>query len=59
MVIYDYTGIIGQAIPGSNPNLVMLKLYMSSLEYQRIYNFPQPGAAIFLIFFDIWNCSNL
>jgi hypothetical protein len=33
----------GQVIQGSNPNLVMLKLSLSSLEYQKIYNFPQPG----------------
>jgi hypothetical protein len=33
----------GQAIQGSNPNTVVLKLFMQSLEYQRIYNFPQNG----------------
>jgi hypothetical protein len=33
----------GQAITGTNPNYVMLKLFLSSLEYQKIYNFPQPG----------------
>jgi len=33
----------GQAIQGANPNIIVLKLYMRSLEYQRIYNFPQNG----------------
>jgi len=33
----------GQAIPGANINTIVLKLYMTSLEYQRIRNFPQNG----------------
>ena len=33
----------GQAIQGANPNTIVLKLFMRSLEYQRIYNFPQNG----------------
>ena len=33
----------GQAIQGANINTIVLKLYMRSLEYQRIYNFPQNG----------------
>ncbi len=33
----------GQAIQGGTPNTVVLKLFMRSLEYQRIYNFPQNG----------------
>ena len=37
---------LGQAITGSNPNLITLKLFLSSLEYQKIYNFPQPGNSL-------------
>ena len=33
----------GQAIVGSNPSTIVLKLYMSSLEYDQINNFPQNG----------------
>ena len=40
--------VSGQAIQGSNPNIVMVKLSLSSLEYQKIYNFPQPGKIIFI-----------
>jgi hypothetical protein len=36
----------GQAIPGGNPNVVVLKLYLSSMENTRIYNFPQPGLQV-------------
>ena len=33
----------GQAIQGANPNTIVLKLFIRSLEYQRIYNFPENG----------------
>jgi len=33
----------GQVIPGSNPFVITLKLYMQSLEYDQINNFPQNG----------------
>ena len=33
----------GQAITGANPSTIVLKLYMRSLEYQQINNFPQNG----------------
>jgi len=33
----------GQAIQGSNPGVIILKLYMQSLEYDQINNFPRNG----------------
>jgi hypothetical protein len=33
----------GQAIQGSNPNTIVLKLFLRSLEYEHIYNFPENG----------------
>jgi hypothetical protein len=33
----------GQAVQGTSPGMIVLKLYMRSLEYQRINNFPQNG----------------
>ena len=36
----------GQAIAGGTPNVVILKLYLSTMENQRIYNFPQPGLQV-------------
>jgi hypothetical protein len=33
----------GQAITGANPGTVVLKLFMRSLEYQQINNFPENG----------------
>ena len=33
----------GQVIQGPNPNTVILKLFLQSLEYQHIYNFPENG----------------
>ena len=33
----------GQAIQGSNPGIIVLKLYVQSLEYDQINNFPQNG----------------
>ena len=33
----------GQSIAGMMPNTVVLKLYMSSTEYQHIHNYPQSG----------------
>ena len=33
----------GQAVQGSNLNTITLKLFLRSLEYQHIYNFPENG----------------
>ncbi len=33
----------GQSIAGISPNPVILKLFMTSLEYQHIHNYPQSG----------------
>ncbi len=33
----------GQSIAGISPNPVVLKLYMTSLEYQHIHNYPESG----------------
>jgi hypothetical protein len=38
----------GQNIQGANPNTIVLKLFMQSLEYQRIYNFPQNGVQVLI-----------
>ncbi len=33
----------GQAIQGANPSVIILKLYMQTLEYDQINNFPPNG----------------
>ncbi len=33
----------GQVIPGATPSPVILRLYPSSLEFQHIQNYPEPG----------------
>ena len=33
----------GEAFPGTIPSPVILKLYLSSREYEHIHNYPEPG----------------
>jgi hypothetical protein len=35
--------VSGQVIPGAAPSPVILRLYPSSLEFQHIQNYPEPG----------------